>query len=188
MGSNSVKGLYYMEIIYPTADGRSVVPQDKLEKEIAAGKIKKIVREEEDVDGDMDEYIDEVIGDIFAGYDPKGTGMLPKKVLEKFFKDALDVYAMRQGRKKGSEVLSPGVKMGVAMKSAVAKVTQNPQGCTKQEFENFINCYDLEEALGDFCGTTEVQVNTNVQMVDTTQFKEAQTANASKIVYRDYNQ
>jgi hypothetical protein len=135
----------------------------------------------------MDEYIDEVIKDIFAGYDPKGTQQLPNKVMQKFFKDALDVYAMRKGRKKGAEVLSPGVKMGPAMKSAVAKITTNPS-CTFQEFEAFINCYDLEEALGDFIGVNEVAVDTNVQMVDTTQFKEAQTANASKIVYRDYNQ
>jgi hypothetical protein len=65
-----------------------VIPYEKLQKEIQKGTIKPEDpnSKEEDVDGDMDEKIDKVIRDIWAHYDPKGTQVLPKKVIEKFFK------------------------------------------------------------------------------------------------------
>jgi hypothetical protein len=67
-------------------------------------------------------------------------------------------------------------------------VTTNPSGqCTRKEFEDFINCYDLEEALGSFLGLSEVAVNTaSVQFVDTSQLK-GQQQQIKKPVYRDYS-
>ena len=41
---------------------------------------------EKELDGDMDEYIDKTIREIWQYYDPKNTGMMPRKVIEKFFK------------------------------------------------------------------------------------------------------
>lgn len=120
--------------IFPLEDGRSVIPPEQLQKEIAKGTIvMPDPNRPKELDGDMDEYVDKVVLDIWRHYDPKGTGMMPKKVIQKFFKvniefgdllmdqDSLDLYVLRKGLKK-SEVVAPGVKMGQAMTECVAKV------------------------------------------------------------------
>jgi hypothetical protein len=64
-------------------------------------------------------------------------------------------------------------------------MTSNPSQVTFQEFENFLNLYDLEEALGSWLNISSVQVQTSsVQFVDTSQFT-AQAAQPKKVVYRD---
>jgi len=182
-----VKGLYWMETIFPMPNGQSVIPPEKLQKEFEKGTLRPPdPNAEKEVDGDMDEKIDKIIRDIWNFYDPKATGFMKKGVIEKFFKDSLDLYALRQGRKKGGEVVAQGVKFGQAMQASIAKVTTNPQGCSFQEFENFINCYDLEEALGSFLAIGEIGIQNTVQFVDTAQFKE-QAAKPKEVKYRDYS-
>jgi len=84
MGGNNVKGLKMMETIYPSPNGQSVIPQEKLDKEIRKGTIKADdPNAEKDLDGDMDERIDQCIKEVWSYYDPKGTGILPKKNLGK---------------------------------------------------------------------------------------------------------
>jgi len=181
-----VKGLYWMETIFPLPNGQSVIPAEKLQKEIEKGTIVPRNTSEKELDGDMDEYIDKLIREIWTFYDPKNTGMMPRKVIEKFFKDSLDLYALRQGRKKGQEVMAPGIKFGQAMQTSVAKVTSNEKGCSFKEFEDFINCYELDEALGAFLGIGEVAVAHNVQFVDTSVFKE-DASKPKAVQYRDYS-
>lgn len=103
--------------------------------------------------------------------------------------DALKIYALRQGRQSGKEVVAPGVNYSQALDQSVAKVTTNPNGqCSRKEFEDFLNLYDLQEALGSFLGVSEVAVNTQaVTFVDTTQLK-SQQSQVKKPVYRDYSQ
>eukprot|EP01119_Soliformovum_irregulare_P008552 TRINITY_DN21667_c0_g1_i1.p1 TRINITY_DN21667_c0_g1~~TRINITY_DN21667_c0_g1_i1.p1 ORF type:complete len:196 (-),score=58.85 TRINITY_DN21667_c0_g1_i1:126-713(-) len=187
MGGNNVKGLYWMETLFPNPNGQSMIPPEVLQKEIQKGTIVPLnLGAEKNLDGDTDEYVDKVVRDIWNFYDPKGTGLMTKKALQKFFKDALEIYAMRKGFKKGAESMAPGVKSGEAMAQSVAKVTQNPQGCSYQEFENFVNCYDLDEALGSFLNIGEVAVSNNVQFVDTSHFKE-EAAKPKAVQYRDYS-
>jgi len=186
MGGNNVKGLYWMETMFPDPNGRSVIPPEALQKEINKGNIKPFHRDEKDVDGDMDDYIDKVIKEVWNFYDPKGTGIIPKALVSKFFKDALEVYALRMGRKNGKEVMGQGVNYNNALTECVGKMTQSGQ-CTFKEFEDFLNCYDLDEALGPFLGIREISINNKVQFVDVNQFKE-QAAAPKKVVYRDYNQ
>src|SRR5690606_5558255 len=85
--------------------------------------------------------------EVWAYYDPKGTGVIPKKVLEKFFKvsfrwltkfdltnsfenkDSLDLYALRKGAKSSKEIIAPGVKMADAMAASVQKVMKSVYVC-----------------------------------------------------------
>jgi len=186
MGGNNVKGIYWMETIYPPPNGQSVIPPEKLQKEIQKGTIKPDdPHAVKDLDGDMDEKIDKVIREVFTHYDPKSTGQISKSTISKFFKDSLDLYAMRLGKKGGKEIIAPGVNYSQAMKDSIAKMTPGEQATYKQ-FEDFLNCYDIEEALGCFLNVSEVSVNThNVQFIDTEQFK-AQAAAPKKVVYREY--
>jgi hypothetical protein len=123
-----------------------VIPQEKLEKAYAKGEIRRDdPNAPKDLDQDMDEKIDQVclpplkilifqcIREVWAHYDPKGTGVLPKKVIQKFFQvlfwpfpshlqDALDLYALRLGKKSAKEIIAPGVNSSQAMQQAIAKV------------------------------------------------------------------
>jgi len=137
-------------------------------------------------DDDMDARIDEVIKDIFAYYDPKNTGILKKDVLKKFFADSLELYALRKHLKSSKEVIAPNVKYDAAMSESIQKITQNEQGATQKEFEDFLNLYDLDEALGSFTGRSEVEVKADVKFVDSSQFVAASSA-PQKIKYRDYS-
>mmetsp|Transcript_27541 Transcript_27541/g.38855 ORF Transcript_27541/g.38855 Transcript_27541/m.38855 type:complete len:192 (+) Transcript_27541:74-649(+) len=186
MGGNNVKGLFWMETIYPSENGLSVIPQEKLQKEIQKGTIKpQDPNADKYLDDDMDEKIDKVIREVWAYYDPKGTGVLPKKIIEKFFSDALELYALRMGRKGAKEVIAPGVNYSQAMAESVGKMTNTVQATFKQ-FEDFINCYDLEEGLGSFLGVRETTIKQNVQFVDNSQLAAQQQA-SKKPVYRDYS-
>jgi len=175
-----------METIFPSPNGQSVIPAEKLQKEFEKGTLRpQDPNKPVELDGDMDEYIDQVIREVWNHYDPKATGIMKKGTIEKFFKDSLDLYALRLGRKSSKEVMAPGVRMSDAMAQSVAKVTQTGQA-TFKEFEDFLNCYDLEEALGAFLNISEVTVNNNVQFVDTEQMAD-QARGPKKPVYRDYS-
>jgi len=133
----------------------------------------------------MDDKIDRAIKDVWAHYDPKGTGVIPKKMVDKFFKDSLELYALRVGKKSSKDVVAPGVNYGAAMDASIAKVTTTGQATFKQ-FEDFLNCYDIDEALGSFLNINSVAVSASkVQFVDTSQFK-SQSQQPKKVVYRDY--
>ena len=95
------------------------------------------------------------------------------------------MYALRLGRKGAKEVIAPGVNYGQAMEESIAKVT-NGETATFKQFEDFLNCYDIDEALGSFIGVREVQVQNKVQFVDTNQFSQ-QAQQVKKPVYRDYS-
>eukprot|EP01118_Nematostelium_gracile_P013358 TRINITY_DN5028_c0_g1_i1.p1 TRINITY_DN5028_c0_g1~~TRINITY_DN5028_c0_g1_i1.p1 ORF type:complete len:190 (-),score=59.49 TRINITY_DN5028_c0_g1_i1:65-634(-) len=185
MGGNNVKGLYWMETMFPLPDGRSMIPPEQLQKEIAKGTIVPRQNSEQNLDGDLDEFIDKTVREIWQFYDPKNTNMMPKKVMKKFISDCLELYALRKGFKKSAEVIAPGVNKSQAMEASIAKITNNPT-CTYQEFENFISCYDLDEALGAFLNVSQINVNSQVQYVDTSVFKE-QAAKPKAVQYRDYS-
>jgi len=187
MGGNNIKGLKLMETIYPSENGQSVIPAEKLQKEIAKGKIQPDdPNAEKELDGDMDERLDKSIREVWTYYDPKGTGIMKKDAIKKFFKDGLEIYALRKGAKSSKDIIAPGVDSGAAMEKAISQMTQTGQ-VTFKEFEDFLNCYELEEALGPWLNIREVKVDTNkVQFVDTSQFKN-QSAQPKKVVYRDYS-
>merc|ERR1712000_498178 len=97
MGANNTKGLYLCETIYPPENGVSCIPPEKLEKAIRKGEIPpKTDDDEEDLDGDMDAVIDDCIRQVWQYYDPKGVGFLNKKQTQQFFKDALNLVALRK--------------------------------------------------------------------------------------------
>eukprot|EP01115_Flamella_aegyptia_P013140 TRINITY_DN685_c0_g1_i1.p2 TRINITY_DN685_c0_g1~~TRINITY_DN685_c0_g1_i1.p2 ORF type:complete len:101 (-),score=44.32 TRINITY_DN685_c0_g1_i1:36-338(-) len=91
-----------------------------------------------------------------------------------------------KAKKSSKEVIPPGVNFNQAMDESLAKVT-NGETATFKQFEDFLNCYDIDEALGSFLGVREVSVtNSKVQFVDTSQFA-SQSQQVKKPVYRDYS-
>jgi len=56
---------------------------------------------------------------------------------------------------------------------------------TKEEFEKFLNCFDIEEALEPYFQTNGIDIDTNVSFVDVSQFANAQRE-GPKLAYRDY--
>eukprot|EP01121_Diplochlamys_sp_Union-15-3_P022119 TRINITY_DN931_c0_g2_i3.p1 TRINITY_DN931_c0_g2~~TRINITY_DN931_c0_g2_i3.p1 ORF type:complete len:225 (-),score=67.14 TRINITY_DN931_c0_g2_i3:37-636(-) len=199
MGANSVKGLKVMETIYPSQDGKSVFDNNpklkaKLDKEMAKGHKEGGPKEpdppEEDyVDGDLDAVVDRVIKSVWEYYDRKQKGFLDKKRGERFFKDGLEVYALRKGLKGGKEALGQGVNMKKALEDSFKKMNVSGSGkIVFQEFEEFLNCYDIEEAMQPFTGGSGVSIDpSKVKFVDTSQFR-GQKKDGPKLVYRNYNQ
>eukprot|EP01122_Echinamoeba_exundans_P017855 TRINITY_DN9806_c0_g1_i1.p1 TRINITY_DN9806_c0_g1~~TRINITY_DN9806_c0_g1_i1.p1 ORF type:complete len:195 (+),score=58.38 TRINITY_DN9806_c0_g1_i1:269-853(+) len=191
MGAASVKGLKMMETIFPSEDGRSVFADPKLkaklDKEIAKGKIKpEMPADEEPVDGDMDELIDRVIKEVWATYDVKNQGFIDKKKAAQFFKDALEVYALRKGMKGSKDALGPGVNQSKASDECVAKLNKSGSGrITFEEFEDYMNTYDIEEALGPFLARTSIDVKAQVPMVDISQIS-TQAEQVTRPKYREY--
>ncbi|XP_049848704.1 uncharacterized protein LOC126316455 [Schistocerca gregaria] len=192
MGNSSVKGIKMIESIYPSEDGSSVFDKmpklkAKLDREYAKGTIKFTETEEEPIDGDLDAVIDSAIKEVWCTYDPKGTGLMDKKAAEKFFKDALQVYAIRQGGKTEKDAIPKGVNSSDAMKQSIAILNKKGTGRTsQQEFEDFVRTYDIEEALGHFLGKTDGVVIdfTKAVFIDVSQFHTKQAD--IKPVYRDY--
>jgi len=194
MGANSVKGLKVMETIYPSPEGKSVFDTNpklkaKLDKEMAKSKTAAVQAEGDEhyVDGDMDAIVDKVIKSVWEYYDHKQKGFLDKKTGTQFFKDGFEVYALRKGV-KAKEALGQGINMKKALDISFQKMNTSKTGkITYQEFEEFLNCYDIEEAMEPFTGLQGVAVDlSRVQMVDTAQFK-GQKKEGPKLVYRNYN-
>eukprot|EP01120_Amphizonella_sp_Union-15-10_P012146 TRINITY_DN5350_c0_g1_i1.p1 TRINITY_DN5350_c0_g1~~TRINITY_DN5350_c0_g1_i1.p1 ORF type:complete len:198 (-),score=51.33 TRINITY_DN5350_c0_g1_i1:112-705(-) len=196
MGNDSVRGLKVMETIYPSPDHKSVFDKDpklkaKLDKELAKAKgtdqHKEEHPDEEPIDGDMDSVIDRVVKSVWEYYDPKQKGFLDKKRGEQFFKDGFEVYALRKGQ-KSKEALGPGIKLGSALQQCFQTMNKSGNGkITYEEFVEYLNCYDIEEAMAPFTGQQAVTIDTTkVPMVDTSQFK-GQKKEGPKLVYRNYN-
>lgn len=58
----------------------------KLDKEITKGKIPMDAADaEEPIDGDLDMLVARSAEEVWKTYDPKGTGFMDKKMVEKFF-------------------------------------------------------------------------------------------------------
>ena len=183
-----------MESAYPAEDGRSVFDSDpklkaKLDRELAKGKIPMEPTDlEEPIDGDLDMLVARAVEEVWKTYDPKNTGFMDKKNMEKFFKDALQLYALRTGRKSDKEVIPKGVNSTEAMKQAVAILNKSGTGrASRADLEDFLQTYDIEEALAGFLGKVgglDVDMN-KVTLIDVSQFQ-AQQAETLKPVYRDY--
>jgi len=183
-------GLKMMEAIYPSKTTVFTDPKLKihLDKEVLKRNIKldDLEPDEVAIDGDLDADIDRCINMVFQLYDKKTTNTISKKDAQQFFKDCLELYALRQGKKSSKEILPKGIKMDKAIQDCVKKMSVNPSGIvTKDEFEKFLNCYDIDEALEPFFSTNGIDIDTNVTYVDTTQFANAHRE-GPKLVYRDY--
>eukprot|EP01089_Gocevia_fonbrunei_P010732 TRINITY_DN236_c0_g1_i3.p1 TRINITY_DN236_c0_g1~~TRINITY_DN236_c0_g1_i3.p1 ORF type:complete len:202 (+),score=69.10 TRINITY_DN236_c0_g1_i3:98-703(+) len=196
MGANSVKGLVLMETVYPSADGRTVFDNPematKLAKEMKKGTIKTpTVKDEADVDEDLDTKLEENVAEIWSYYDKKNLGSIPKKEAIKFFKDALELFALRRGV-KSKEVLGAGVKEGKALEECYNVMSGSAPTVTKQQFEAYIHCNDLEEALSHLTGATggkdiPAHLPSNMMFDPNTLPKEATGVDMKNIEYRDYN-
>eukprot|EP01088_Endostelium_zonatum_P009388 TRINITY_DN22604_c0_g1_i1.p1 TRINITY_DN22604_c0_g1~~TRINITY_DN22604_c0_g1_i1.p1 ORF type:complete len:203 (-),score=63.51 TRINITY_DN22604_c0_g1_i1:63-671(-) len=197
MGGNSVKGLVLMETIWPSTDGKTVFenPQiaQALAKEMKKGTIKPPTKADEvDVDEDLDPKIVDCVGEVWSYYDPKGTGVLPKKMAQKFLTDAWDLYVMRRGAGvKEKDVLGPGVSKGKAMDDCYNAMSGGAQQVTKAQFESYIFCTDLEEAMGPLTGKSGgVTINSRLpqnMMFDVNSLpKESSSVDMKNIQYRNY--
>ena len=189
MGANNTKGLYLCETIYPPEDGRSCIPPEKLQKAIQKGEIPaRDPDEEEDLDENMDEIIDGCIREVWQYYDPKAVGFLNKKQTQQFFKDALNLVALRKNCKVKD--LFAGRKEGAAMDEAFRKVnTSNDGKVNFEQFEEFINMCELDEAVAFLTGgNAETQIDTSkVELVDNSQLPSGGGPVKGKIEYRDYS-
>eukprot|EP01100_Stratorugosa_tubuloviscum_P000250 TRINITY_DN1050_c1_g1_i1.p1 TRINITY_DN1050_c1_g1~~TRINITY_DN1050_c1_g1_i1.p1 ORF type:complete len:195 (-),score=119.58 TRINITY_DN1050_c1_g1_i1:200-784(-) len=191
MGGNNTKGLWLCEQIFPTATGRSFIPQEKLQKAIQQQSIPQSALNppspDPDVDEDMDTIVEKHFGEVWAYYDKKSKGFLTKSECESFFKDALEVYALRQG-KKVKDVLA--VSQSQAFNQIFKTLDkQNTGKVDKATFEEFIYSADLDEALENFIGTTGFRdVKNTVKFVDLSTFAAAaqNKHSAASIVYREY--
>jgi hypothetical protein len=188
MGANNTKAIYLCETIYPSADGTSIIPPEKLQKAIQKGEIPAPNTDEEDVDDDEDEKIDRAIQEVWNYYDKKNQGFITKKVAQQFFKDALELFALRKGCK--SKDLLGAKSLGSALEESYRRMDSSGTGqVTFKVFEEFINENDIDEALAIITGSTEpIEISTSqVQMVDTSTIVATKKgADLSKIEYRDY--
>jgi hypothetical protein len=124
--------------------------------------------EEEDLDEDMDEILDKHIREVWSYYDPKGQEFLTKKQATQFFKDMLDLFALRRNMKP-KDLLGPGVSLSSALTSSFQQLDKsNSNTITFTEFEEFVNMSDIEEALSLITGKTgPVEINVHaVEKVD----------------------
>mmetsp|Transcript_27343 Transcript_27343/g.30456 ORF Transcript_27343/g.30456 Transcript_27343/m.30456 type:complete len:200 (+) Transcript_27343:33-632(+) len=195
--ANSVKGLKMLETIYPTADKKTIFAdpkmKKKLDKELAKdqkqGKPPPVdpnAGDEQPVDGNQDALIDKCVRAIWETYDPKNHGFLDKKIGTKFFIDAFEIYAYRKGQKP-KEALPPGNNMKKAAETCFTKMNKSGnQKITFQEFEEYINVYELDEALEPFTNQSGVNIDVErVDFVNVEQFR-GQKKDGPKLVYRNY--
>jgi len=186
----SVIGLRMMEVIYP-AKGRTSIFSVNLKAKAALEKeckkrgitLDDLEPEEEAVDGDLDSEIERCVKKVWAVYDKKNQGALPKKIVEQFFRDTLELYAIRSQKKLKDIVKGDNKK---AMAASIAKMSSNGSGnVTYQEFEQFVFTYDVDEALEAFFQQQGMDIDPQVQFVDVSMFTN-QNREGPKLVYRDY--
>merc|ERR1712137_233305 len=188
MGGSNTKAIWLCETIYPSDDGRSCIPPEKLQKAIAKGEIPP-PSEDEDLDEDEDEKIDSCIREVWGHYDKKNTGALNKKQTQQFFKDALSLMAIRRNCKT-KDLLGQGVSLGKALEQSWNKMHGGANQVTFEKFEEFINENDLEEALALITGNTgEVSISNNVEManIDDIPVTDKGPGAKKEVVYRDYS-
>jgi len=185
-----------METIYPQ-EGKSVFDDPKLAKELAKEMKKGTIRKPTpsdavDVDEDLDSKLLAAVAEVWSFYDPKGVGTIQKKMALKFFEDALDLYAFRKGVKE-KEVMGQGVSKKKALDDCFNLMSGNGQAVSKQQFEAYIHCNDLEEAMAPLTGRAggleiRSRLPPNLMFDPNTLPKEASGVDMTNIQYRDYNQ
>ena len=194
MGGVSTKALWLCETIYPPEDGRSCIPPEKLQKAYEKGEIPRPPQSGvEDLDDDLDSKIDSAIKQVWEYYDKKGEGRISKGTAKKFLENAFELLALRKNRKP-KDLLAPGVSQGKALDQAYAQMANgdvNAPFVTFNDFQNFINANDLEEALGFLTGQSgPVIIDTNVERADAekmaAQFGGHKAVKAGEIEYREY--
>lgn len=186
-----------METIYPTTDGKTVFDDPKmaqqLAKEVRKGNIRAPTTSDVvDVDEDLDSKLLSAVSEVWSFYDPKGVGTINKKQTLKFFEDSLDLYALRKGVKE-KDVMGQGINKKKALDDCFNLMSGNGQMVSKQQFEAYIHCNDLEEALAPLTGRTGGQdiksrLPQNMMFDPNTLPKEATGVDMTNIQYRDYNQ
>merc|ERR1711879_511586 len=144
----------------------------------------------EDLPEDEDEKIDSAIKEVWNYYDKKQVGFLNKKQGLQFFKDALELMALRRGVKT-KDLLAPGVALNSALNQCFEKMDKtNSQRIDYAAFEEFINENDIDEALQFVTGNTgPVTISTSsVQMADNSSLPTNSKTEVSlaNIEYRDY--
>lgn len=192
MGGSNTKALWLCEQIFPNSNGASSIPPEKLQKLIASGKIPQSAMNaggDVDLDDDLDSRIDACIKEVWAYYDPKMVGSINKSKAITFFKDALDLFALRR-QAKTSDLLKPGVSMSKALEESFRQMDTSGTGViTFSQFEEFINTYDLEEALALITGQgVSPDISTSsAQMADYSGLAAASgEGQKAQIQYRDY--
>jgi len=191
-GKQSYIGLKMMEAIYPCKAPQTIFTDPKLKTSLDKEVLKRGIKlddlepDEIAIDGDLDADIDRCINLVFQVYEnKKQPGTISKKEAQKFFSDCLELYALRQG-KKLKEILPKGLKMDQANGQALQKMSSLTNNVvTKDEFEKFLNCFDIDEALEPYFQTSGIDIDTNVHFVDVSQFANAQRE-GPKLAYRDY--
>ena len=188
----SVSGLKLMEGMFPTEQKTTIFNdpklKQKLDKEIAKGKIKADIPEDEEaLDPDLDSSIDKYVREAWQYYDKKNQGFIEKKVALQFFKDSLELYAIRRTQ-KSKDILAEGVNLNKALEESYLKMSRNGEKQVNyNEFEDFINTYDIDEALGSMLNKNGVDIDINrVQFVDVSQMTGQARKDGPKPVYRDY--
>ena len=141
MGGKNAKALVVVNHLYPpeTGDVTEIPGVDPAE----------LAKEEENWDGyeDEDEAIDLYMDEVWNWYDKKQAGFLSAKTSKQFLKDALDLFALRKG-KKPKEVLPQGRSVKEAIDTAHRSIAKSdPKKLLKSEFKDFVNMADLSDIM-----------------------------------------
>jgi len=149
------------------------------------------VRDETDVDEDLDAKVAGAVAEVWGYYDPKNLGSIPKKQCQKFFTDGLELYAIRKGI-PSAKVIGQGVNKGKALDDCYERMSGTNPNTSRQQFESYIYTYDLDEALGPLLGTQGGQpvpsrLPANMMFDPTTLPKETGNVDLTKVKLRDYN-
>jgi len=195
-----VKGIWLMEQLYPLETGESMFSRDpklkaELDKEVKKGAIRlPDPNKPIDVDDDQDAKIDDSVKEIWTYYDKKNLGFIDRKQARQFMEDALELFALRRGR-KAKELVNPQLNMSKALDQAVDLLDAGKRGqVTFKEFEDFVNSLDLDEALAVVTGTTAPKdMAATVDPSKLVNVADIQASNPKKVIpghieYRNYEQ
>ena len=107
-----------------------------------------------------------------------------------FLKDALELFAMRQGAKKSKDVVQ-GNQSKLLEQAYLRFDPQNTGKVTFRAFEAFVNENELDEALALLTGNTgprDVAQLDDSKLVDPSKISGKKKFEAGKIEYRNYDQ
>merc|ERR1719197_457873 len=139
MGGVNAKAIAASSKLFPLEDGEigtipNIDPATLAEEEEAFG----------DYD-DEDEAIDKYTEVVWAEYAKKGERVLPKKDIQKFFKDALMLISYRKGTEP--KLILGNIKEKDALETAFAYLSQDGKTVTFEKWKDFINMADLNDIL-----------------------------------------
>ena len=104
--------------------------------------------EEEEAFGDYDdedEAIDKYTEVVWAEYAKKGERVLPKKDIQKFFKDALMLISYRKGTEP--KLILGNIKEKDALETAFAYLSQDGKTVTFEKWKDFVSRIVLQAVL-----------------------------------------